>query len=366
MKRLQLSLALLAVGLAAIIATRSPVLGLLLLTLFSCAVNIPTAQLRAVTLSVPEILMDILDAFKLELPEIFGPDGFATDFSTGTAHLGDKITAHISHVPVSAAYDSSGPGYPHGFYAGAQAVETLIEDVPVYLNQFRHVPVKVAWLTQLSAKKNLYAAAVKNYAYALAKYILDQILVQSFGNFSNSVLAAPAGASLDSFEAIRSQCNSQKLLDKGRWMIANTPLAAALANDDRTRSELFYGQLNGDKGYREWRNLAGFKWIKEYPDVTADIGPYIALCGDRRAICLAVRRPDFSNAADELGVPKIMDFYPIEDPETKLPLLGVAWQEVGTGDVYVSAAILFGVGAGNQGGAPGSITDNAGLLIRSS
>ena len=59
-----------------------------------------------------------------------------------------------------------------------------------------------------------------------------------------------------------------------------------------------------------------------------------------------------------------MDFIPMEDPETKLQLLGVQWQEVGTGDVYVSCAILFGIAAGNQGGAPGSICDNAGLLVR--
>jgi hypothetical protein len=34
--------------------------------------------------------------------------------------------------------------------------------------------------------KNLYEAAIKNYAYALAKYVLDQAMNQSFGNFSNS------------------------------------------------------------------------------------------------------------------------------------------------------------------------------------
>jgi hypothetical protein len=176
----------------------------------------------------------------------------------------------------------------------------------------------------------------------------------------------PAAATLDNFESIRSQLNTQKLLDQGRWMITNTSLAAALLNDDRVKSSLFYDQRVGATGYRKFVDVAGFKWIREYPDITADIAPYAALCGDRRAICLAARRPDFSNAADELGVPKIMDFYPIEDTDAKLPLLGVAWQEVGTGDVYVSAAILFGVGSGNQGGAPGSITDNAGLLIRSS
>ena len=61
-----------------------------------------------------------------------------------------------------------------------------------------------------------------------------------------------------------------------------------------------------------------------------------------------------------------MEFYPIEDQESGLYLMGVAWQEVGTGNTYVSAALLFRASCGNQGGAPGAITDNARLLIRAS
>jgi hypothetical protein len=41
----------------------------------------------------------------------------------------------------------------------------------------------------------------------------------------------------------------------------------------------------------------------------------------------------------------------------------VLWQEQGTGDAYISPAILFGVGVGNQGGAVGSMTDYAGCVI---
>jgi hypothetical protein len=58
-----------------------------------------------------------------------------------------------------------------------------------------------------------------------------------------------------------------------------------------------------------------------------------------------------------------MAFYPLKDEHTGLEMTGIAWQEVGTGDLYVSAAILFGLGLGNQNGTPGSKTDNAGLLI---
>ena len=57
----------------------------------------PRARLNAnPTLSVPELLQDVLQAFRLETPMLFGPDGFGTDFSSQTAVLNDKITAHFS------------------------------------------------------------------------------------------------------------------------------------------------------------------------------------------------------------------------------------------------------------------------------
>jgi hypothetical protein len=59
-----------------------------------------------------------------------------------------------------------------------------------------------------------------------------------------------------------------------------------------------------------------------------------------------------------------MDFNSITDKESGLELAAISWQEAGTGDVFLTAAILFGVGVGNQNGAAGTMTDNAGCLIR--
>lgn len=358
--------ALMAVMLCAFFAgIGHPWAGLACLSLVALTLNRPQARFCAVTLSVPEILQDVLDAFKLELPEAFQPGGFATDFSSKTAVLGDKITAKIAHLPVTAAYDNT-PGPGHGFYGGNQDVTTLIEDVPVTLNQFRHVPIKVGWLTQLSSKIPLYKEAIRNYGYALAKYVIDTALAQATpANFSNAVKLATANWNLDTFDStVRNQLNSQKIFDRGRWAIVGTPLAAQLGQDDRVRSSLFYGALNGDRGYRMWNNLAGFGWIREYPDFP-QANNMLGIGGDARSIVIASRRPDFSNVAADLGVPQVMEFYPLVDEETGLFLTGVAWQEVGTGDVYVSAAILFGTGLGNQGGAAGTITDNAACLFQS-
>lgn len=354
-----MALAAVALFVAIVITTHEVLIPLLLLMLLGGCLHLPKARLCAgPTLSVPEILMDVLEAFKLETPAL---DMFSTDFSSKTAVLGDKITAHIDLLPQPATYDPT-PG--KGFYNGAQDVTTLIQDVPVTLNVFKHVPIKVGWLTQLSSKLPLYKRAISNYAYVLGKTMVDAALAQVVGNFSNSSVISLPNTNLDTMEFLRSSLNTQKAMSKGRFGIVSTGFAQALGNDDRVKSDLFYGALNGDQGYRYWKNMAGFGTVLEYPDFSLTGANNSGIFGDRRAIVLASRRPDFSNVAAELGVPQVMEFYPIEDPESGLFLTGVAWQEVGTGDVYVSAAVLFGVGAGNQGGAAGTITDNAGYLLR--
>ena len=360
MKPIRTQFLLAAAILAAVLAT--PVVGpwaavACVILVASCLTAPRLGQCNAgPTLSVPEILQDVLEAFRLEL---FALKLFSTDFSSKTAVLNDKITAHIDVMPVGANYDPT-PG--KGFYSGAQDVTTLIQDVPVTLSQFKHVPVKIGWLTQLSSRLPLYQRAVKNIGRALAKIVLDQTLGQIATSFSYTSNAALANCNLDTLEFLRGQLNAQKAASHDRFGIIGSPLAAAIQNDDRVKSDLFYGTLNGDQGYRRFTNLAGFANIIEYPDFPT-AGNGLGLFGDPRAVVLASRRPDFSNAAAMLGIPQIMELYPMEDPETGLNMTGVGWQEPGTGDVYVSAAILFGLGLGNQGGAAGTITDKAGYFL---
>jgi hypothetical protein len=170
---------------------------------------------------------------------------------------------------------------------------------------------------------------------------------------------------LDSMEQIRSQLNLQKTLNKPRWGLMTTPFAGQLEGDDRVKSSLFYGALNGDEGYRVFRNLSGFSWLREYPDLSLVGNNLTAVFSDPRGFVVATRKPDFSNVAEQLGAPEIMRFFPLSDPESGLNAIGVVWQEPGTGDVIVSIAILWGIAAGNQGGAAGTITDSATVIVTS-
>lgn len=323
----------------------------------------PSHRLNAgPTLSVPEILQDVLEAFKLETPELFGGEGFATDFSSQTAVLNDKITAHIDLLPVASAYDPT-PGV--GFYSGIQDVENLIQDVPVTLSNFITVPVRVKWLTQLSSKIPLYKRAIHNIGYVLGKKVVDTCLAAINGNFSNKIVINPANVSLDSMEQIRTELNVQKAMNSPRFGIMTSGMSGQLQADDRVKSSLFYGALNGNRGFRQFMNLSGFSWLKEYPDLSLVGNNVTGIFADPRAFTVATRKPDYSNAAAELGCPEIMRFFPMSDPESGLNMIGVMWQEQGTGNVQVAVAILVGVTAGNQGGAAGSATDNAAVYVTS-
>jgi hypothetical protein len=105
--------------------------------------------------------------------------------------------------------------------------------------------------------------------------------------------------------------------------------------------------------------------VREYTDFPAG-GPNVGgLDGDQRLAAVSVRKPqDMTETAESLGIRRVMEFYPLTDAENGPELRGISWQEGGTGNVYVSVATLFGTGVGNQGGPVGSMTDNAGCLIR--
>jgi hypothetical protein len=309
-----------------------------------------------VTLSVPELSQLVIDAFKVQTPELFGSGGFALDIESKTAKLGDVITSHIVSVPTAQNYDPA-----TGFANGVQESTDLLVDVPVTLNQFKHVPIRIKYLTQLSSKINLMAA-LKEQAFALRKLVIDTALGTILpANFTYQEAEDPANISLDTCERIRGKLNTQRAGAFGRFGIVSTAFAAALQADQRVGSSLFYQQLNGDSAYRRYKNLAGFENIYEYPDfpATANLQGYF---GDRRGIIVAVRPIDIAQVTPaDLGIPEVMSFTPMQDPESGLPFVAVGWQQAGTGDLYVSIGMLFGVSAGNQGGAQNAITDRSGV-----
>lgn len=362
MKSLKFAFIWAAILLAVLIGIRrhdivAPLAFLILAAFVNSSFQTSRGALR-VTLSVPELSQLVLEAFKVQTPELFEPGGFALNIESKTAKLGDKVTAHIGKVPNPADYDPV-----TGFDNGIQDATDLLEDVPVTLNFFKHVPIRIKMLTQLSSKLNLSVALMEQ-GYSLRKLLIDTALgVILPGNFTYQKAVDPANVNLDTVEGLRSKLNTQKAAPFGRFGIVNTAFAGALQADQRVGSSLFYNMLNGDTAYRRYKNLAGFSNIYEYPDFpgTANLQGFF---GDRRGIVIAVRPVDIAQVTPEaLGIPKIMSLTPMVDEETGLPFVAVGYQKQGTGDLYVSLAILFGVAGGNQGGAQNAITDRGGVRV---
>lgn len=361
MKHIHLLIVALALLLLALLSTcGQPVIGLLFLTLISCAINKPQARLCAVTLSVPEILQDVLKAFRVETPEIFAPGGFGIDLSSKTAVLGDTITAKLSHVPLTGNYDANNGG----FLNAMQDVTTLIEDIPISLNRFPIITIKFPWLTRASSKLDPnYKLWLAGAGQALALNVFAQIMAEAATNVSTEVPFPLVSANLDAWEeTVRGQLNGQKADARTRRAFVSIPIASALGVDDRVRSSLFYGQLNREQGYRIWYNLAGFQTIREVPQIT-DSG-IDGLAFDHRLVGLAIRGLETpGKLADELKIPKVMEFFETIDYESRLSLTAALWQEPGTADVFLSVGLLLGLHVGNGGGAAGTMTDYAGCRL---
>lgn len=309
------------------------------------------------TLSTGEILQDTLMAFKASVPML---SAFSTDFSSRTAVLNDAITAHISGLPAVQDYDATS-----GYELNNVEADSLLTDVAVTLNRHKHVPVRVKYLTQIASKKNLYAEAIKNQAYVLGKSVVDYALsLVTDANVTNETVESNANTTYDTLETVRSALNTQDASQLGRFGIVNTPFAAKVQSDSRVASADYFGQLNGTGGYRNFRNVAGFENVWEYPDMPANSINLAAVFGDRRLVTVATRLPDVQgDIAAALGVPVTSRFEVATDPESGLSLLGIYWQKQGTLDVWMTIALLYGVTVGAAGGSANTRTDPAGHKV---
>ena len=324
-------------------------------------VGFKNMQMVRLTLSVPELSQLVFDSFKGQTPELFEPGGFALNIDSKSANYGDTITAHITTVPTARDYDSAPGGA--GFATGAANATDLLADVPVTLGYFKHVPIRIKMISQLSSKLDL-SIAMKEQGFALRKLLVDTALgVITPANFTHQKPVATVDASLDTMEALRNKANIQKLSSFGRFCIGSTGFMGSLQNDQRIANNQGYNQRNGENAYRRFTNLAGFANVYEYPDFPSAANLQ-AFCGDRRSIVMAVRPINIAKVSPKsLGIPEVMSFTPMTDEATGVPFVAVGWQEAGTGDLIVSIGILFGVAGGSQGGAADTMTDKAGIRV---
>jgi hypothetical protein len=312
----------------------------------------------SLTLSATEILVDVLDAFKKQFPML---TFFSTDFSAAAAVLNQQVLARIAQLPSVQSYDSTS-----GYDLNTADSKSLLVDVPVTLNQHKHVPVKILYLDRIASKIDLYNQSIGNIGWVLGKSVIDYVLgLCTATNFSGATTATIANTNRDTLSTITLNMNANGAASSGRYGIVSSLFFNSLDSDIRIASGDYHGQMRDGSPYGHLVNIAGFENIVEYPD-TPSGSNQTAFFGDKRAAAVVTRLPsDIQNVADIAGIPSIAGFDVVEDEASGLALLGIKWMKPGTFDVIVTATLLYGAVAGNQGGSSGVITDKAGWVVKS-
>lgn len=314
----------------------------------------------ALTLSTTQILDLVMDAFKVRLP--FLVSAFATDFSDEKAKLNQTVNARVAGLPSVQDYDAT-----TGYKANAADAKSLLTDVPVTIDQHKHVPIKLDFLDAASTVKQirLLEEATMNCGYVLAKSMADYCLSLAVAaNFSESSTVTTANSDLDMLTAIRESMNTKGANTTGRFGIVNSPVMTTLSTDSRISSGDYHGQRIGPEALGNLTGIQGFGNIWEYPDMPANAENLSAFFGTKESILLATRVPqDTNEIAKTAGIPQIASFETMTDQDTGLTLLGIKWVEQGTFDVYCTVAVMYGAVAGSQGGGAGALLDYAGHRV---
>lgn len=326
--------------------------------LFAALNSLPRQShcLGAPTLTVSEILSDILKAFTQRVPAL---SFFATDYSMDQVKFNQQIIAHLPIVPV--AYDHNAAT---GYSTNAQNARDLLVDVPITIDGWKDVPIKIAVTDAAQDRSKNYLKTIGNAGYVLGKAVCDYALTKAVAaNFSEKTIEAAANVSKDTLGRVRKAMNVKKA-GTPRYMLTDSDFFNALDNDPRISSGDYYGQrIEGDP-YGRLVNCAGFAEILEYPDFPANAETLQALGFDQRAIGVATRLPmDSTDLAQQLGLPVTYKREVVKDPQTGLAIAGFGWIDQDTHDIFITSTVMFGAVAGSQGGAAGTKCDYAGHRV---
>ena len=207
-----------------------------------------------------EILLDVIEALVAKLPML---RHIGADWTNSGLKLNQTYTAHVAGVPsVQTVTNADYSALPE------QTARSLLTDVDVLVDKHIAAPLKWKHLNAIQDKKNEYDKVIGNAGYAMAKYIIDDIIAgMTPNNFSNSSNYAVADSDADMLDNITGDLNTQRAMSSGRFGIVSTPVATVLSGDSRLTSADYAGQRVRGEGYRRWADVNGFAEIMEYPDL---------------------------------------------------------------------------------------------------
>lgn len=313
----------------------------------------------ATTLTVSEILDDVLQAFTQRVPAL---NYFSTDMSSEQVMYGQTVIAHLPSVPTAYTHTAA-----TGYAENAQSARDLLTDVPIVINTWKHVTIKLQTADVVQDRSKNYLKTIGNAGYVLGKTVVDFALSKVLeANFSRQTLEATADTDLETLNDIREDMNIKKA-GTPRFGIINSATFSALNNDPRIASGDYHGQRVGADPYGKLVNLAGFNEIIEYAELPDNSQNLAGFFFDPRAVMVATRLPtDGLDLAGQMGIPAPVKREVVSDAQTGLSIAGFGWIDPINHYLYVTATIMYGAVAGSQGGSAGDMTDFAGHLLATS
>jgi hypothetical protein len=255
----------------------------------------------------------------------------------------------------------------NGYNENAQNARDLLTDVPLTIDQWDHVTIKMLHDDVTEDRSKNYLKSIENAGYALGKAVVDFALGKALEtNFSRQTLELADDTDLETLNDIRADMNTYKA-GSTRYGLINTATMNALVGDPRIASGDYHGQMIGSDSIGRLRALAGFTEILEYPELPSNSENLAGFFFDPRAICIATRLPNDSvNLAGEMGIPITVKKEVVTDPQSGLSIAGFGWIDQNTHNIYVTATVMYGAAAGKQAGSAGTLTDYAGHLLATS
>jgi hypothetical protein len=234
----------------------------------------PTAVLQ-VTLTPTIILQRTIAAFAVRCPAIML---FASEFTTERLKKDQQAIAHIRVRPTDSTYDANNGGYK----AGANSTRDLLVDVPLTMDQHKHVTIKLSHLHAIADSKIALEEHFRDSAEVLGKGFVDYLLGKANQqNFTYETIETVANSDRDMLGKVRKSMNSRGANASGRFMLVNSDVFEVLDADARITNRNNSGDQNlGGNPLGHLRNIAGFENIHEYPDLPSNNGTAVAVTGE--------------------------------------------------------------------------------------
>lgn len=213
-----------------------------------------------VTLTPTQLLMLNIESFRKRCIPL---SMFGTDFSATSVRYLQQAIARIRSLPTASTYVAGSGGYANG----ATSARSLLTDVPITLDQWGTVPLKLEHVNHVADSINDYSGSVGDAGFVLGKQVVDHVLAKAnFVHFSQSTTIAAADSDVDMLNTVTAAMNGKTQAGE-RFMLVNSEVATALAGDQRLINSQWFGTAQGGETIRGWNNVFGFAQIREYADL---------------------------------------------------------------------------------------------------